>query len=174
MKEPAENAPLRLPMAMGRLIAPAVARENATAVREEPPPVVVTEVPGGVPGGQAGSPLGGIISGASRTGLTPAPPPIPEAQPPIRVGGRVKEPRLLSSVLPVYPPLARQSGVEGNVIIQADIDTAGNVVGMKVVSGPALLHQAAMDAVRRWKYEPSRLNDQPVPAQILVTVKFRL
>ena len=45
---------------------------------------------------------------------------------------------------------------------------------MKVVSGPLPLQQAAMDALRQWTYEPSRLNDEPVPAQVLVVIKFRI
>ncbi len=69
---------------------------------------------------------------------------------------------------------ARQMRVEGDVTIQADIDAGGNVLGMKVVSGPRVLHEAAMEALRRWKYDPATLNDQPVPSNTLVTIKFRL
>lgn len=45
---------------------------------------------------------------------------------------------------------------------------------MNVVSGPPLLIQAALDAVRKWRYEPTYLNDEPVPLQLNVTVTFRL
>jgi protein TonB len=93
---------------------------------------------------------------------------------PVRVGGRVKEPRLISRIDPVYPPLARQTHLTGTVIIDAIIDERGDVIEMKVVSGPPLLIQAALDAVRRWKYEPTYLNDQPVPVQLNVTVTFKL
>jgi protein TonB len=60
------------------------------------------------------------------------------------------------------------------VIIDAVLDEHGNVVEMKAVSGPPLLIQAALDAVSRWKYEPTYLNDEPVPVQLNVTVTFRL
>jgi periplasmic protein TonB len=99
-------------------------------------------------------------------------PPVVPADVPARIGGDVKEPRLISSALPVYPLGAKQAGVEGNVVVNTTIDKNGNVVGMKIVSGPALLRQAALDALGRWKYEPSRLNGQPVAVQMQVTIKF--
>ena len=117
------------------------------------------------------------LSGISSSPRVPAlpPPPTPATQPegPGKIGGDVKEPRLISSVLPVYPLAARQSGVEGEVVVNTTIDKSGGVVGMRVVSGPPLLRQAALDALRRWKYEPSRLNGQPVAVEMQVTIKFR-
>jgi periplasmic protein TonB len=86
----------------------------------------------------------------------------------------VREPKLITKVDPVYPALARQTHMQGAVIIDAILDEQGNVVEAKIVSGPPLLIQSAMDAVRRWKYEPTYLNDQPVQAQLNVTVTFRL
>ena len=59
-------------------------------------------------------------------------------------------------------------------MIDAILDEQGNVVEAKIVSGPPLLIQSAMDAVKRWKYEPTYLNDQPVPVQLNVVVTFRL
>jgi protein TonB len=58
-------------------------------------------------------------------------------------------------------------------VIDTSIDKSGSVVGMKVVSGPAVLRQAALDALRQWKYQPSTLDGQPVAIQMLVTIKFR-
>jgi protein TonB len=154
----------------------AATTEKATAANEERLLLgLVGEHPGSVGGDhQTNGIIGGIVSEASRTRITLAPPLISRDQPPVIVGGRVKEPRLLFSVKPVYPILAKQGGVEGDVTIQAEIDTVGNVIGMKVLSGPPLLQQAATDALRNWKYEPSRLNDQPQPVQLLVRMKFRL
>jgi TonB family protein len=104
-----------------------------------------------------------------------ASPPVPEIRPdgPVKVGGQVKEPRLLASTLPIYPPLAKQSNTQGDVVIKATIDKNGRVAHMDVVSGPTALRQSAIEALGRWKYEPSRLNGQPVDVQILVTIKFR-
>jgi len=102
------------------------------------------------------------------------PPPSEEQQAPvrIRVGGEIKPPRLVSSVLPVYPVVARETGIEGDVVIDTTIDKTGKVTGMKVVSGNAMLRQAALDALRQWKYEPSKLNGEAVPVQLTVTIKF--
>jgi len=100
-----------------------------------------------------------------------APPP-PPAAPPLRLGGFVKPPKLLTSVLPVYPSIARSSGIEGNVVVEASIGLAGNVVATKVISGPPMLRQAAVDALRRWKYQPAMLNGEPVAVQTTVTIQF--
>ena len=86
----------------------------------------------------------------------------------------MREPRPTYRVEPVYPALAKQTHIQGTVIVDAILDEHGNVIEMKVVSGPPLLIQAAMDAVRQWKYEPTYLNDEPVPVQLNVTVQFRL
>ena len=101
-------------------------------------------------------------------------PPSAESQGPVRihVGGALKPPRLVSSVLPVYPPVARDAGIEGDVVIDTTIDKVGKVTSMKVVSGPPMLRQAALEALRQWKYEPSKLNGEPVPVQMTVTIRF--
>lgn len=130
-------------------------------------------VPGGVAGGSMGGVLGGVIGG---TGAVPQPIAPKEKGPraPVRVGGRVKEPRLITRVDPRYPPLAVQTHLQGTVIVEAIIDEHGDVVEAKVVSGPPLLIQSALDAVRRWKYEPTYLNDEPLAVQLNVTVQFTL
>jgi periplasmic protein TonB len=135
-------------------------------------------VPGGVPGGVAGGSMGGVIGGVigGMTSAVPAVPTAPKEKPkgPVRVGGRVKEPRLIQRVEPTYPPLALQTHIQGIVIIEAIIDEHGDVGEMRVVSGPPLLIQSALDAVRHWKYEPTYLNDQAVPVQLNVRVQFLL
>ncbi len=102
------------------------------------------------------------------------PPPLPAPEGPVRVGGQVKEPRLISSTKPVYPALAQKTAVQGDVVIETTIDKNGSVAKMHVVSGPSLLRDAALNAVRQWKYEPLLLNNQPISVQMMVTVKFRL
>jgi len=79
-----------------------------------------------------------------------------------------------SLVDPIYPTLAKQTHLQGVVVIDAILDEQGSVVEAKIVSGPALLIQSALEAVKRWKYEPTYLHDQPVPVQLNVTVTFRL
>ncbi|HXT24667.1 MAG TPA: TonB family protein [Candidatus Eisenbacteria bacterium] len=93
---------------------------------------------------------------------------------PLPVGGDVRVARLLSSVPPVYPQMARTQRVSGDVTIDALIDVNGRVSTMRVVSGPALLHEAAMSAVRQWKYQAAMLNGIPTATHLNVTVQFRL
>jgi general secretion pathway protein A len=106
-------------------------------------------------------------------GLADISPPVsaPRAASP---GGRLEEPRLLSSPPPAYPPRARAANVQGSVVIDTVVDEKGNVGDMKVVSGSGLLTQAAMDAVRTWKYQPARLNGDVIATHVQVRVNFSL
>ncbi|MGH9747922.1 MAG: TonB family protein [Candidatus Acidiferrales bacterium] len=114
--------------------------------------------------------LAGIAS--SNAASLPSPEMRPEG--PVKIGGNVKAPRLISSVVPQYPSIARSSGQQGDVVVDTTINKSGNVVKMHVVSGPTSLRAAAMDALRRWKYEPSQLDGAPVEVQMQVTIKFRI
>jgi len=93
---------------------------------------------------------------------------------PLPVGGDVKQAKLISSVPPVYPTLAKNQHVSGSVTVDALIDANGRVTTMKVVSGPTLLQQAATDALKQWKYQPASLDGKPVPMHLTVTIQFRL
>lgn len=130
-------------------------------------------VPGGVPGGQMGGVIGCVLGGALSTAAKPVVPALGKSAP-MRVGGRLKPPRAIVQPPPEYPPLARQARIEGQVQIDAVLDEQGNVIEMKVVSGPLLLYQAALGALKQWKYQPTYLNDQPIAVQMLVTVTFVL
>jgi periplasmic protein TonB len=130
-------------------------------------------VPGGVPGGVLGGVVGGVLGGTGTVGPRPPPAPRPAAKV-LRVGGNVKAPRLMYSVDPVYPPLARQVRVSGTVVVDALIDEHGNVVQARVVSGHPLLIDAALKAVLQWKYEPTSLNGQPVSVELQAQVHFNL
>lgn len=107
-------------------------------------------------------PLVGLAAGNSKEPVAPLP-----------VGGDVKQARLLKSVPPVYPATARTQHLSGVVKIDALIDATGNVSTVKIISGPGLLHQAALDAVKQWKYEPAELDGKPTPVHLTVTVQFR-
>ena len=74
----------------------------------------------------------------------------------------------------MYPALAKNQHVSGNVLVDALIDANGKVTTMKVLSGPGLLHQSAMDALRQWKYQPATLDGKPVPMHLTVNLQFRL
>src|SRR5579859_1014806 len=93
---------------------------------------------------------------------------------PVAVGGEVKPAQLISSVPPAYPQMARTQRISGDVKIDALVDDNGRVTAMKVVSGPVLLHQAAMDSLHQWKYRPATLDGKAVAMHLVVTVQFRL
>jgi TonB family protein len=93
---------------------------------------------------------------------------------PLPVGGDVQPAKLLKSVPPIYPSTARTQRISGDVKIDALIDASGNVSSMKILSGPTLLHQAAMTALKQWKYEPAKLDGNPTQMHLTVTVQFRL
>jgi TonB family protein len=93
---------------------------------------------------------------------------------PLPVGGDVAAAKQISTVAPVYPAMARTQRVSGNVVVDALIDANGRVATMKVLSGPVLLHQAAMDALKQWKYQPATLDGKPTSMHLNVTIQFRL
>jgi protein TonB len=74
----------------------------------------------------------------------------------------------------VYPVIAQAARIEGDVTIEAIIGVDGAVTNLKVARSVALLDQAAIDAVRRWRYTPTLLNGVPIPVLMTVTVRFRL
>jgi len=121
------------------------------------------------------------LNASSSSPIIPAPSAVPLPVPtqtvpgaPLTVGGPVPEPRLVSSTLPAYPAAAKQTRTEGAVVLRTLIDEHGQVTDAQVVSGPPLLRQAAVDAVKHWKYEPSHVNGKPIAVQTLITIHFRL
>ena len=92
---------------------------------------------------------------------------------PIRVS-QLQWPRRIEYVAPIYPEIARLARKEGIVILEALIDTKGHVINLRVLRSEPLLDQAAQDAVRQWKYEPTLLSGIPVPIVMTITVRFTL
>jgi periplasmic protein TonB len=107
----------------------------------------------------------------SPTNLLP-PPSQPVSDAPVRVGGEIKPPQLISSPAVVYPEIAHQAGIAGDVVVRIVIDKSGNVTEAKVISGPALLRDAAVSALRGRKYVPSKLDGHPISIEMLVTIQF--
>jgi len=138
---------------------------RAANAGQAPPPLAAPQISGG----PSGAAFSGILSSTNA-----APPPMPVPSGPVRVGGQVREPRVISRVIPVYPIGAKSSRVEGDVVMDILIGKDGKVSSANVISGPALLRQAALDAVRRWKYEPSKLDGEPIAIQTHVTIGFHL
>jgi TonB family protein len=82
--------------------------------------------------------------------------------------------KLVTKAPPVYPPDARKAHITGTVVLSAIIGKDGTVENLKVVSGPAALQQASLDAVRQWSYEPYLLNGEPVEVETTINIVFTL
>jgi len=129
----------------------------------------------GVPGG-TGAP-GGVPYGLSEIGGSQPPPPPPPTRKQtaiVHIGGVIEAAKLIYGPKPEYPPLARMARVQGTVKLEALISTDGTIQGLKLIGGPPLLTKAAMDAVARWRYQPTLLNGDPVVVQTEVDVVFTL
>lgn len=117
----------------------------------------------------------GIVSRV-RTGITPADTvtsrPLPAGV--VRIGGDIKPPMKIADVRPVYPQQARDARIQGVVIMELIIDPQGNVSDAHVLRSVQLLDNAALDAVRQWKFVPTLMNGVPVSVAMTVTVNFSL
>jgi protein TonB len=128
---------------------------------------VVGGVVGGVPGGSAGGVIGGIIG-------TAAPPPKVATPQKLRVSSGVAEGLKIHDVTPTYPQMARIAHIQGDVLLQATISKTGVIENLHGVQGHPILIQAAMDAVKQWKYKPYILNGEPVEVETTIKVQFHM
>lgn len=105
-----------------------------------------------------------------------APPAAPKETPqePVRAGGQVKAPTRITYVPPVYPQIAISARISGMVVIEAIIGTDGAVRDARVLRSIPLLDDAALKAVKQWRYTPTTLNGVPVAVLMTVTVTFAL
>jgi protein TonB len=132
-------------------------------------------VDGGIVTGGPGVATGTLLSDLNGAGPVPAPPPPPPPAPKlVRVGGTIREPRKLLHVAPLYPEIARQSRVQGTVVMEAILDVTGKVESVRVLRSEPLLDDAAVRAVRQWRYTPTELNGVPVPVLMTITIRFSL
>jgi protein TonB len=119
-----------------------------------------------------------VIPGEITSADALAPPPVaPAPEPPpavVRPGGEVQPPTKIHDATPGYPAIAQAARVQGVVIIEATIGVDGEVVGARVLRSVPLLDEAALQAVRQWRYTPTRLNGAPVAVIMTVTVNFQL
>jgi TonB family protein len=91
---------------------------------------------------------------------------------PVRVSAGVIAGQIVSKVAPLYPAEARKAHISGTVIIRALISKDGEIIKAEVISGPDLLRDAALDAVKQWKYKPYLLKGKPVEVDTQITVNF--
>jgi periplasmic protein TonB len=147
--------------------------------QEAPPPPVGTT--GGVAGGVPGGMVGGVPDGAFSEMLNNAPSvpvlaksPMPTPVKRMRIASRVAEANLIHDVAPQYPPEAGRARIEGTVVLMAVIGTDGSVKDVRVESGLPILAQAAIDAVKQWRYKPYLIDGEPVEVDSRITINFTL
>jgi len=163
-----------------QFVAPTEIPKEIPPPSDEAPVIGVSNIVGGIPGGVAGGVTGGVPGGVvgnllnSATPAAPPPPPKPVKRDPIKVGGNVQESKLIRRVEPIYPELAKRARVQGRVVLVVTVDEEGNVSEINITSGHPLLNEAAVTAVKQWKYSPTLLNGEPVPVIATVTVIFNL
>jgi periplasmic protein TonB len=152
----------------GRLIAPGTIPRAPLA-----PPVAELPFPPGDLGGDGergviGSTGPGIFNGEHAAVVRQ---PVPAS---IHLSSKLVEGNLIYKSVPQYPVIAKASHTEGTVVLQAMISKAGSIEGLHVISGSPMLQQAAIDAVKTWRYKPYMLNGQAVEVETTVNVIFKL
>jgi len=119
-------------------------------------------------GDSANGAVGSVFNGQSRSKVKV------ESSRPMVISAGVAVGLLVQRTAPIYPEIAKTARVSGTVVLQATITKTGALQGVHVVSGPDMLRQAALDAVRSWRYKPYKLNNEPVDVETSVNVVFAL
>jgi protein TonB len=152
---------------------PPIAAPDTIVDETTPPPA--DSVVGSIdtPGVNSG---GSVLVGLSEptTVVLPAPPPAPVPPKMVTIGGAIREPKKVVHVAPVYPEIARLSRLEGKVTMEAILDATGRVESVRVIGATPLFEDAAVRAVKQWRYSPTQLNGVPVPVLMTITVVFTL
>ncbi len=141
-------------------------------IEPEVPTLPVASTPGMLDGFLTGETAAFSGPPAAKTSAPPDPAPTPSG--PVPVGGDIRPPTRLTYVPPVYPEIARTAHVEGTVVLEATIDEWGAVKNVVVRKSVPILDKAAIEAVSKWRYAPTRLNTQPIAVVMMVTVTFTL
>lgn len=131
-------------------------------------PAPVEEPPAGLTLGamdSGGSVPHAVFGGGSEIKVVPAP---------SAISAGVAEGLVIHKTAPVYPLIAKQNGLSGTVVVSATITKAGRVEGLRILSGSPFFRNAALDAVKNWRYKPYMLNNQPVDVQTTINVVFKM
>ncbi|HTW61903.1 MAG TPA: TonB family protein [Terracidiphilus sp.] len=150
-----------------QLNAPARIHLPAAPGAQAPPPSGGI-VPDGMDGSGNNSAIGGVFSSAKQFGVLAAPPRV------LNVSSAVAFGLLIRKTPPIYPRFARDSGLSGTVVLLAQISKSGTIEDLRVVSGPEMLRQAALNAVRTWRYKPYVINNRPTAIETTIEVAFSL
>ena len=188
------EAPLQTGPRQAALRQPADPAKLYEPVRYPPRPAVILDLEEAPPAGAGNASGPGVPFGLgdpnrvlpaavpSAPHLAAPPPSAPNQEaastlttpPLLKVGGKVQAPAPLHTPLPEYPALARQSRVSGVVFLEAIIATDGRIRSLRLIQGHALLSEAAMTAVRSWRYTPPTLNGEPIEILMRLDVNFQL
>jgi protein TonB len=119
---------------------------------------------------------GDVVGGSSTAPFHPTPPPVVQPATPhtISISAGVAGGLLYYQSKPPYPPIAKATGTSGAVVMAATISSTGTIENIRVLSGNPMLRQAAVDAVKTWRYHPYLLNNQPVAVETTITINFSL
>jgi periplasmic protein TonB len=139
-------------------------------VASSPPSVVGAIGPDGMADGTRGGSLSDLFSRIG-TGHAAVKPTTPRT---LSISSGVMAGNLLDKTVPQYPAIARAARIQGTVVLQATIAKDGTIQNLRVINGPPMLQQAAMDAVRSWRYKPYLLNGEPVEVETTINVVFNL
>jgi protein TonB len=176
-QQPIHEAVARRPVTEIRdnvLVQPHTIPNHITQVIDPPGPPPAYEGPSvvGIDGGSGnGSSFVNSIIAHSANSVAPPPPPSHQT---IKLSGGVTDGLLVHKVTPVYPMIARQTHTQGAVVIQAVIGRDGRIENLQLISGNPLLVNAAMEAVKQWRYRPYLLSNEPVEVETQITVNFTL
>lgn len=156
----------------GQLRTPTAIPKKIEMIKEEEAPPSMAGVVGGVQGGVPGGTMGGVLGSV----MSSIPAAVPKVATPqrVRVSQGVSQGLLIHKVQPQYPPLARQARIQGVVVLQALIGKDGSIQNLHVVSGHPMLTNAALEAVKEWRYKPYYLNGEPVEVETTINVNFTL
>ena len=92
----------------------------------------------------------------------------------LRISSGVAQGNKIHDVQPKYPREARERGITGDVLLQATIDTKGNLINIKPIQGDPILIAASMDAVKKWRYRPYKLKGEPVEVETTIKIQFHM
>ncbi len=145
-----------------------IANSISLSTPVEPAPGVFKEMTSGMPTGLpslAAADQGNRVTVSALSNAKPGP---------VRVSSGVSAGLLLAPMKPVYPQIAKAARVQGSVMVEAVISKAGTIESLHVMSGPAMLQSAAIEAIRAARYQPFRLNGEPTEVQTTITINFQL
>jgi protein TonB len=151
-----------------QLNAPARISNDLKMLAGKEPPPSSGFAGAGMEGLGGGSAAGNVFSGQNKPKVKV------EAPKRMSISAGVAGGLLVQKTAPSYPQIAKEARVSGTVVIQATISKTGLIENLRVVNGPTMLRQAALDAVKTWRYRPYLLDGEPVEVETTVNVAFTL